>query len=359
MTKPVPPRRVVAGARKKGFDLNDWIEKLSFSNTEQQGFLEDLATLINDGVPASRAIDVISRIEKGTKQRVAKDLGERIAEGRGIADGMQGWFNSATIELIRSGEQGGTLGENIQAAASALGAKASTFSSLAASMVYPLVVIITGVIVLIYLNHSIFPQFSTIKPISEWPAVGQNLVAMANAIQRWWWLFIALIVGIISGIVYMLHNYVGKERAFIDNIYGLSVYRLLEAARLMETLGLLIANGVVFKKALKIMEHRASPYLGWHLKMMEIRLGKGSSNIAEVLDTGLITDADILRLKAIAEAKGFEHALIRLGKQSGIRGAQMIQTFGKILGGVFLAVGAGFAIFMILGIYSVGSSLAT
>ncbi len=352
-------RRVNTSGSKQSFDLNAWFEKISFSSTQQQAFLEDLATLVSDGVPASRAIDVISRIEEGAKKRVALNIAAKISEGRGIADGMVGWFNASTIELVRAGEQGGTLAENIRAAANALSSKAGNISSLITSTLYPLIVIIAGCCVIIYLNKTIFPQFASIKPIDEWPDIGKTLVSFSNFIQLWWWLIIAIIIGSVVGINMMLNNLVGKWRTVIDALYGLSTYRQIESARFMETLGLLIANGVVFKKAVKIMEHQASPYLAWHLKMMEIRLGKGSSNIGDILDTGLISFANIQRLKAIADAKGFEHALIRLGQQASIQATATIRRLGKILGGVLLFLGASLAIFMILGIYSVGSSLAS
>jgi toxin co-regulated pilus biosynthesis protein E len=220
------------------------------------------------------------------------------------------------------------------------------------------VVIVAACLVLVYLNQSVFPQFAAIKPIAAWPTNGQQLVALANFLQSWWFIVIALIAGTFIGFAYVLKNVVGDLRRSFDQIIPFTIYRQLAAARFMETLGLLISNGVVFKQALKILQQQASPYLMWHLIMMELRLGRGRGNIAEVLDTGLISDDDIVRLKAIADAKGFEHALIRLGKAAGVKGIQTVRKVGRILGGLFLMIAAGFAGFMIMGLYSVGSSLS-
>ncbi|MBX9705582.1 MAG: type II secretion system F family protein [Gammaproteobacteria bacterium] len=343
---------------KPPFDLSNAIEKLTFGTTEQQAFLEDLATLVDDGVPANKAIAVIGRVEKGPKRNVADYIGMKIAQGKAIADGMGGWFSPAVIELVRAGEQGGTLGQNIRMAAESMGKKSETFASLASSLTYPLVVLIAGCGVLIYMNHSVFPQFESIKPIADWPSNGQNLVAIANFLQDWWYLVVAGLIGFAVAAGMAVRNLVGETRAALDKIYGFTIYRQLAAARFMETMGLLIANGVVFKQALKILEQQASPYLSWHLMIMELKLSRGRGNIAEVLDTGLISDEDIVRLKAIADAKGFEHALIRLGKAAGERGVQMVRKVGRILGGVFLALAGGFAGYMVMGLYSVGSSLS-
>lgn len=354
--KKMPPRRQVE--KKPAFSLSGAIEKLTFGTTEQQAFLEDLATLVDDGVPANKAVEVIGHVETGTKRNVADQISLKIAQGRGIADGMEGWFSPAVIELVRAGEQGGTLASNIRMSAQTMGTKSETFSSLATSLTYPLVVLIAGCGVLVYMNHSVFPQFAAIKPISEWPSNGQTLVAMANFLQNWWSLVLGVLAGLIVLISVVIRRVIGDVRSTIDKIFGFNIYRQLAAARFMETLGLLIANGVVFKKALVILEQQASPYITWHLMMMELKLSRGRGNIAEVLDTGLISSEDIVRLKAIADAKGFEHALIRLGKSAGERGVQTVRKLGRILGGVLLALSGMFAGYMVMGLYAVGSSLS-
>jgi type II secretory pathway component PulF len=354
-----PPIRTQKTTKAKtSFDIGRFIEKLTFSTAEQQAFLEDLATLVDDGVPANKAVEVIGRVEKGPKRNVADHISLKVSQGRAIADGMEGWFAPAVIELVKAGEQGGTLGQNIRMAAESMGKKSETFSSLASSLTYPLVVLVAGCGVLVYMNHSVFPQFESIKPISDWPSNGQNLVMLANFLQDWWYFIVGGLVALTVGIAITVKNVVGDIRTTLDKIFGFTIYRQLAAARFMETLGLLIANGVVFKQALKILEQQASPYLSWHLMMMEIKLGRGRGNIAEVLDTGLISDEDIVRLKAIADAKGFEHALIRLGKAAGERGVQTVRKLGRILGGVFLALAGMFAGYMVMGLYSVGSSLS-
>ena len=127
----------------------------------------------------------------------------------------------------------------------------------------------------------------------------------------------------------------------------------------METLGLLIANGVVFKRALELIQMQAAPYMAFHLMMMQRKLGEGQANIANVLDTGMIDKADIVRLQVTAASKGFEHALVRLGKAAAARALKTVDLTAKISGGIFLALGAALAGALVLAIYSVGSSLAT
>ena len=334
------------------------LERSLFSAKEQQAFLEDLATLVDDGVPANKAIEVIGKISKGATKRLCETISQRVAQGRAIADGLLGWMPQHIVELIRAGETGGTLANNIRMAAEALGRSNSTMASLFSSLTYPVVVLITGLGVMVYMNNSILVQFKAIKPMNQWPAQGQELVAIADFVGAYWWICLAGLLGAAVVIMKILRDVIGPMRTYIDKIPLLSIYKQNSAARFMETLGLLISNGVVFKQALRIVQMQASPYLSYHLMLMERRLSRGRSNVAEVLDTGMVSEADVLRLMAIADAKGFEHALVRLGRASAERSAHLIAKFGKVLGGVLLAAGAGLAGFMVTAIYAVGSSLS-
>src|SRR4029079_19754530 len=114
-----------------------------------------------------------------------------------------------------------------------------------------------------------FPQFRMIKPESSWPPEGMRMVNMAHFIENWWWLVIMGIVAIFVIMKLILSNYVGELRPQLDRIPPFSFYKKLIGARLLETLGLLVSNGVVFKSAIKVMQYQANPYMLSHLTKME------------------------------------------------------------------------------------------
>lgn len=330
-----------------------------FTPKEQQVFLEDIASLVDDGVPARRAVEVIANIVTGRMAEVARSVLMRIAEGKFLADGLRGWFPDAIVEVVRAGEEGGTLARTLHIAAQAVTRKNTAINALLNALTYPLVVVCLGLGVAVFINHSVLAQFSTIKPIAQWPEIGQNAVAFAYFVQYWWWAVLVGLVALLLGIVWVLRVYVGDGRKWLDAIPVLSLYRQFTAGRVMEVLGLLISNGVIIKKALKIMQYNAAPYLSMHLMTMEYRLSGGKENIAEMLDTGLIGKQDLTRLKVIATGRGFEHALVRQGMRATEFGMQRVQTVARVMGGILLSLGAMLAAFMILSVYAVGSVLAT
>ncbi len=330
-----------------------------FTKAQQQIFLEDLSQLIEDGVPANQAVETIAGIASGSVKLVANNILKKIAEGKLLADGMQGWFAQPIVEIIRAGEEGGTLAENMVAGARSLGHQVKGFSSILGSVLYPLSVIVMGIIVSIFVKHSVFVNFAQIKPANLWPSNGQTLLAVSTFFEDWWWIVILIIIALFALIARLMSELTGPIRQSMDKIPIFSLYRDLTAAQFMEVLGLLITNGIIVKRALTIIRAKANHYLAWHIYQMELRLSGGRDNIAEVIDTGLIKEADILRLRVIAKGKGFEHALIRLGRLSAERTAKNIERVGRIFGFILLGIGAAWAAFMVFAIYGVGSFVAT
>lgn len=341
------------------FKASNWFRHLQFSTKKQLAFLEDLYTLINDGIPANRAVEMMAQVTTGLTRDVALSIGQKISEGQGLAEGMREWFVPNVVEIIRVGEEGGALNETMRSAIKSMSERSSALTGLISALAYPMLVLLMACVVIVYLNNSVFVQFKSVKPVEQWPDAGRQLVHVAQFIQGWWWLALLGTTGIIVFLRVVLTNYVGEFRPLLDRLPLFSLYRRFAAARLMETVGLLVANGVVFKNAIRVMQYQTNPYLAYHLSLMEQLLASGRGNIADVLSTGLIDDADIMRLRVMAEVKGFEHGLIRMGIRGGEQGTVTLKIIARVIGGLVLLVGAILIIIIVKGIYLTGMSMGT
>jgi type II secretory pathway component PulF len=339
--------------------LSKSLKRMQFGGKAQLAFLEDFYVLVSDGVPANRAIDMMAKVTVGLSREVALSIGQKIAEGQALAEGMKGWFSINIVEIIRVGEEGGALAETLKSAINTLSQRSGALSALVGAVSYPLMVISLSCGIIVYLNGSVFEQFKAMKPIAQWPQAGRDLVGLANLIQEWWWLVLMLVAGIVFGLRYLMDNYVGELRPMLDKFPPFSLYRRFASSRFLETLGLLVANGVVFKNALKVMQYQSSPYLTFHLVTMEHLLGMGKGNIADVLETGLIAESDILRLRVMAEVKGFEHGLVRMGVRGSEQNIKVVKLIAKVMGGILLIVGAYLIITIVKGIYLTGMAMGS
>lgn len=331
--------------------------RFCFGSKAQLAFLEDFYLLINDGIPANHAIDMMADATTGLTREVALSIGKKIGEGQLLAEGMRPWFNVNIVEIVRVGEQGGALVETVKSAINTLGRSSGAIGAFVGAILYPVMVIIIACSIIIYLNDSVFVQFAQIKPKEMWPQAGRDLVATAAFIKYWWWICILGAIGFFYGLSKFMDDYIGEFRPALDRYPPFSLYKKFVSARFMETLGLLVANGIVFKNALKVMQYRSTPYLTSHLVNMEHLLSKGKGNIADILMTGLIEEKDVLRLRVMAEVKGFEHGLIRMGVRGAENSVRTLKIIAKILGGSLMVVGAYLIITIVRGIYLTGMSM--
>src|SRR3990167_7926930 len=91
-------------------------KRWQFGNKAQLAFLEDLYTLIDDGIPANRAVDMIAQVTTGLNREVALVISQKIGQGQPLAEGMKNWFSINVIEIIRIGEAGGALAQTMKSA---------------------------------------------------------------------------------------------------------------------------------------------------------------------------------------------------------------------------------------------------
>lgn len=331
--------------------------KIQFSRKAQQAFLEDLAALIQDGVPVNQAVETIQQVSAEATEHVAKELTDALATGRSLADGMQVWFPTLVVEIIRAGESGGHLAEALQAAAETFAQQRQALKQLIQHLTYPLIVVCLALAISVFIKESVFASFIRIKPLFQWPNLGQTLYGLGDFVEVWWWLVLIVAIVFVVLIARLLRHMTGPLRVWLDQLPVINLYKHMIAARFMECLGLLIKNGVMLNQALMILHQGAQPYLAWHLFQMQNKLTYGYDNLADVLDTHLISKADLIRLKVMARSRQFDQALIRLGRQASERSVNQLIRTSKIAGALCLILGAMLAAMMVFGIYLVGSTL--
>lgn len=340
-------------------EISKKIIQLQFRRKQQRIFLENLSSLIEDGVSVSQAVDTIAQIYDGITKKVAEDILQGIAAGKLLSDCLANWFPYSVVEMIRAGEMGGSLKQSIKTITQSLAESSHVIAILIKTLTYPIIVFVLALIVMVFVKNSTLVTFSEIKPVTTWPSVSRMLFQFAECAQQWWWLWLFIFISFFLMIRHMLCFLTGNFRQIIDQIPILSLYREVIAARFMETLGLLMANGVMLNQALKAMYQEASPYLAWHILHMEYRLSAGHDSIAEVLNTRLINKSDMIRLKIIAKGKGIEHALSSLGRKANQHNCQRIEVMSRVFAALLLLGCAALAMMIVLGIYQIGSLIAT
>ena len=233
-----------------------------FSIKNQTFFAKRLSFLIKAGVPMLESIHVI---KEQTKSKIEVKVFERIiadvSNGQTLSGSLSRFkkvFGNFAINIIKAGENSGTLMDNLNYLADELKKKELLHKKIRSAMLYPIIVTIATFGIISFLTAYIFPKiiplFQSLN--AKLPLSTRAIIYLTDLIRNdGLWILLGLII-VIVGIVVMIKN-VQKVRFAYDGlilripIFGPMVlnYNLTNTTR---TLGLLLKSGISLTEALVI-----------------------------------------------------------------------------------------------------------
>ena len=226
-------------------------------------FTHQLANLLNSGMTLVTALNSMVHLEsKGIPASVARDLKAEVTEGRSLSDAMAKQprvFSDLYVNMVRSGEQSGSLVEVLRRMAAHFQRFAEVQSKFSSAMVYPAMVICVGLALVVFFMKFIMPRF--VEIFNGFgvilPPPTRMLIAGSNFFQNYWWLL--LLVAILMVVLFnrFQASIAGKRK--IDQwkmkapVIG-KVVKLNLFGQFCRTLGTLLHNGVPVLTALRITE---------------------------------------------------------------------------------------------------------
>ncbi len=222
-------------------------------------FTQQLATLLDAGLPLERALAAIAEQSEHPRTRaVLAQIRSDILEGKSLAQALAGApavFNSLYRSLVQGGEQSGHLGQVMAKLAHYLDQRQHTQQKVALAMAYPAVVTVVALLVVSGLMAYVVPQVVSVFAQSKQtlPLLTRMLVASSHFLRDWGVVLLLLIVAATAALWRML-QVPALRRAWHGQLLRLPVIgRLLQAlntARMASTLSILVGSGVPLLTAL-------------------------------------------------------------------------------------------------------------
>jgi type II secretory pathway component PulF len=276
-------------------------------------FTQQLANLLQSGMPLTVALNSMTHLEsKGISAEVSRELKQEVTEGRSLSDAMARQprvFSDLYINMVRAGEQSGSLVEVLRRMAHHFQQFAEVQAKLASALIYPAMVICMGIGLVLFFMIVMMPQFTKIFDgfNIELPLPTRMLIGLSQFLSGYWWLLGLLIL--VALILFKRFQASAEGGQKLDEwkmkmpVFG-KVVKLNLFGQFARTLGTLLQNGVPVLTALKITE-----------QVLPNRLIKEA--VAKTREA--VTDGKTLA-QPLAQSKLFPQLmvdLVRIGEETG------------------------------------------
>ena len=257
------------------------------SHADILDFTNGLCTLVDARVPIDKALRLLDGVTESSAMReLVLNLLRDVKEGKSLAQAMENHshvFSRMYVNIVRAGEEGGILHELLPDLTDFLETSAKTRQAVISAMIYPVVLLVTGIISVFLLLIFVVPQFAVMFEDvgTEIPSSAVFLLSLSNFVQNYGYLFV--IAAVICILLWKRLDRDPQTKLQKDGfllslplVGTLILYR--ECAVFARTLGALMGAGIPLIRALRISrEVVANSVLTSHLLKVEedVRGGSG------------------------------------------------------------------------------------
>lgn len=222
-------------------------------------FARYLGLLIRAGVSLAESLDVLARECPRRFAAVLKDVRDRIAGGEPLADALGRhtvYFDEVFVSAVRMGELSGNLEEALCELAVHLRSRQALQNRLTSALAYPLILVVVGTGVVLFLMSYVVPQLTTVLEASARPLPASTalLKNLADLLIQRWAILIAMVILLALGI-WLALTHPRVRRKFQELILRIPVLgpllRKAIVARFAQQTALLLKTGIPFVDAIR------------------------------------------------------------------------------------------------------------
>ena len=226
-------------------------------------FTTQLANLLNSGMPLTVALTSMTHLQtKGIPAEVSRELKQEVTEGRSLSDAMTRQpriFSDLYVNMVRAGESSGSLVPVLRRMATHFQQFAEVQAKFKSAMIYPVMVIIVGILLITFFMTVMMPKFIEIFQgfNIQLPLPTRFLIGLSKMFTSYWWLMGLTVIAVIILFKRFQSSAAGARK--LDEwrmklpVFG-KVVQINLFGQFARTLGTLLQNGVPVLTALKITE---------------------------------------------------------------------------------------------------------
>jgi len=347
-------------SNKGEIDLSKWFTRKPPDKLVAT-FLQQLADLLENGVPVLTAFQVLAKQETNpVLKNVINDIHDQIADGQGIDTAFASHaniFNDLTISIVRAGAEGAFLEDSLKRTAGFMERQAELKGKVIGAMIYPSILCTVGVIVVSVLLIFFVPKFepmfqSLVDSGKQLPWMTVLLLAFRDTCSKYGLYILGGLFAIFIWLRIQLKTKSGRK--FIDRwklklpLLGPVVLNTA-VSRFCRILGTLLENGVPIIHALEISSHSTGNYLLADAVEKSAESVSAGEPLSKPLADSNIFPSRVMAMISIAEESNtLENVLLNIAGSIEKELTKKLDILVRMLEPLMLLVLAGAVFYIIL-----------
>lgn len=310
-------REAKSKLREQGLMVSDLHSKAASSSKEALrgesllAITMQLSQLVNAGVPLYESLIAIEEQYRSEPfHRVLLSLCDQIKAGSSLSEAMTSFpesFDKLYRAMIAAGEAAGALGLVLERLHQLLEKQMKMKKEIVTAMIYPGILATFSLLVIGVLLGFVVPSIEGIFADRELNAFTNAVLSISHFAREKWWLYIPLLVGIATYLVFQFRSAEGKVRMQRWMVKLPVVKQLVinaAMARFARTMATLQQGGVTVIESLRMAsETMHNVALEEEMHVAETKIIEGSSLSRELKKSRYIP-AMVTRMLAVGEDTG-------------------------------------------------------
>ncbi|MDP2720634.1 MAG: type II secretion system F family protein [bacterium] len=284
------------------------------SSEEKLALVEGLSIMLSAGIPILEALDSISEdaVNKNAKELV-RDLSDQINRGKTLSEALEKYpdsFDRVLVSIVRSGEESGKLDKVLAELTENIKTSIETTNNIRSALFYPILVIISLVVVSFYLFIFALPRVAKVflDLGINLPAYSAFILRSSLFVQKYYvYVILLFLLVVVVGIRLLMNR---KIRSFFFSILARipsirSLVRFMDLSKFTSTTSLLLSAGLPIIEALDIAANVVvSPKLRGAIVFLKDSLTQGSGLSEAMKKRGESFPSLLRRVVGVGEETG-------------------------------------------------------
>lgn len=334
--------QTVNNKHESGSDKTSFLQKeiivfgSSFSNKIKEDFYTELSVLLKAGITLKDALDLIEQsIKKKPHKAKLNAIAQTIVSGSNLSEAvkLQKEFTDYEYFSLKIGEETGTLSQVTEQLGEFYTRKNEQRRNLISALTYPIIILTTAVLVVIFMLQFVVPMFQDIfeQQKVELPAITKFIIMCSEFIKDYGWLLIVLVLGLLlSRVVFSKKLWYKKNKGILTlklPVIGEFV-KTVYLSQFTQAVSLLTASKVPVVNSIQLVKQMINFYpLQNALETVEQNILRGKSLSESLKEHSLFDDKMIALVKVAEETNQNEYIFERLNMQY----SSQVQQKSKLL----------------------------